>query len=135
MARAPSSLFGHLFLLVALVASIPNHTSAADVELVCSKGFDALLGEIKSQPETEQKKVDTDQFEVYAIGFNLYSVTTARHPAHPTIVRRQIIESKEGISLDMTACSFGDKKAFDALMKEFEKLNEAMKRQIQRDHH
>ena len=134
MGRAPSIWFGQLLLLVSLAASTPHHANAADVELVCSKGFEALLGEIKAQPETEQQKVDTNQFEVYAIGFNLYSVTTARHPAHPVIVRRQIIESKEGISIEMTACSFGDKKAFEALMKEFENLNEAMKKQIQRDH-
>jgi hypothetical protein len=120
-----------LAFLLTVTAPIP--ASAADVELVCSKGFDALLAQVRSQPETKPLQ-QSEQYVAYELGLNTYTITTPKNPAHPSIVRRQIVEDNKGISVRMTSCGYGDKAAFNAMMKEFEQLNESMKQQIKRDH-
>ncbi|MDO6692674.1 molecular chaperone DnaJ [Aliiglaciecola sp. 3_MG-2023] len=53
----------------------------------------------------------------------LWSFTPDIHPAHPTAVKRKVVERDNKIYIHMTALCQAEKVACDKLMSEFEKLN------------
>jgi hypothetical protein len=83
-----------------MLAALSFAANAAEVDLDCSKGFAVLVSEVKTQPETKSLP-DSPQFEAYSLGFSIYSVTKQAHPAHPTIVRRKIVEKDKAFNLTL----------------------------------
>lgn len=56
----------------------------------------------------------------------VWSFTPPGHPAHPTAVKRAVVEKGEAIHIDMSALCQADKSACDRLMDEFRALNQRM---------
>lgn len=64
----------------------------------------------------------------------LWSFAPQGYPAYPAAVKRQILESKDGIYIKMDILCQAEKAACDQLVLTFEKLNEAVKRQMSQRH-
>lgn len=56
----------------------------------------------------------------------VWSFTPPGHPAHPTAVKRAVVEKGEAIHIDMSALCQAEKSACDRLMDEFRALNQRM---------
>lgn len=54
----------------------------------------------------------------------LWSFTPETHPAHPTAIKRKIVEKEGTIYIQMTALCEAKKAACDKLIGQFENLNE-----------
>lgn len=60
----------------------------------------------------------------------LWAFTPVKHPAHPSAVKRRIINQGGNATIEMTVLCQADKTACSALVKEFEAKNNKIKRQI-----
>ena len=57
----------------------------------------------------------------------IWSFTSADHPTHPTVVRREIVKRGDEISIKMDALCHSSRLDCDQLMAEFEKINARIK--------
>lgn len=62
----------------------------------------------------------------------LWSFTPKGHPAFPAAVKREIVQKKEGIFIDMSVRCEASKQACDNLVVEFQKLNDAAREHFRR---
>jgi hypothetical protein len=63
----------------------------------------------------------------------LWSFTPSGHPAHPSAVKREIMEENGAIYISMSALCQAEKPDCDALIQEFEDLNDQMKKAVSGD--
>lgn len=56
----------------------------------------------------------------------LWSFTPANHPAHPSAVKRQLVDEDGKVNMKMSVSCSAAKAACDALVREFESLNQQM---------
>jgi len=56
----------------------------------------------------------------------LWSFTPASHPAHPSAIRRQLVNEEGKLNLEMSISCGAEKAPCDALVREFETLNQQM---------
>jgi hypothetical protein len=64
-------------------------------------------------------------------GRTLWTFTPDGHPAHPTVVKRTVVEDTKGVWMDMDVLCQAAKKPCDALVREFQQLNESTRATIQ----
>jgi hypothetical protein len=62
----------------------------------------------------------------------LWSFAPERHPAHPAAVRRKIVEERGNIYVQMNVLCEAAKQACDALVADFDKLNQQMAADLNR---
>ncbi|MGB9428375.1 MAG: hypothetical protein WCC11_00610 [Gammaproteobacteria bacterium] len=60
-------------------------------------------------------------------GPTVYSFTPMTDPAYPAVVKRTVVQERDGIYIDMTDLCEAKKEACDHLIKQFHKLNEKMR--------
>lgn len=58
----------------------------------------------------------------------IYTFTVRGNPAHPALVKRQIVSSGGAVQLETSACGYGDERAFDKMMADFDAMNAGVKR-------
>jgi hypothetical protein len=63
--------------------------------------------------------------------FTLWTFTLSPHPAHPTVVRRAIVERAGAMVVEMAVLCEAERKACDQLVSEFQVLNEQLRQAIQ----
>ncbi|MDZ4372375.1 MAG: hypothetical protein U1C74_13255 [Phenylobacterium sp.] len=56
----------------------------------------------------------------------LWSFTPANHPAHPSAVKRQLVNEGGNVNLKMSISCSATKAVCDALVRDFEALNQQM---------
>jgi hypothetical protein len=94
--------------------------------LDCAKTPDALRAEIVATQGVKPYAGSDPLLEQwYDSAANLYAATKAGHPAHPVVVKR-VLNQGARTTVDTSACGFGDKAAFDALMIQIDGLNRAL---------
>ena len=88
--------------------------------LDCTKGFDALVTEIKRTPAIVAEEYDhgTSAYRDDRASA-LYLITRPDHPAHPAIFVRHVVLSSESASIVSGGCGFGDLKALDTALQSY----------------
>jgi hypothetical protein len=64
----------------------------------------------------------------------LWSFTPANHPAHPSAVKRQLVNEAGKLTLKMSVSCRAAKAVCDALVRDFEALNQQMINAIREGH-
>jgi hypothetical protein len=95
------------------------------IDFQCERGFSELSLCIINRTGVEWLKNAGKDFVAISDGDAVYAITRDTHPAHPTIVRRGVASDPgSGASgFARTACGYGDKTAFDTLMKQYEEMD------------
>jgi hypothetical protein len=73
-----------------------------------------------------------DGWTVIQDGMTLWSFTPADHAAHPSAVKRTLVEQDGGLYVAMNVLCQSTKSACDRLVADFEQLNEQMRASIAR---
>jgi hypothetical protein len=61
----------------------------------------------------------------------LWSFTPSEHPAHPSVVKRRLVTQKDGFtSIEMSILCQADKTSCDALVRQFQALNDRLVEQV-----
>ncbi|WP_192312345.1 molecular chaperone DnaJ [Pseudoxanthomonas sp. PXM02] len=60
----------------------------------------------------------------------LWSITTAQHPAHPTAVKRAVLEKDGGVYLDMQVKCGASKAVCDEVVRQFQQLNDGIRKSM-----
>ncbi|ADL00624.1 hypothetical protein [Brevundimonas subvibrioides] len=96
--------------------------------LDCSKGFEALVAKIKSEPGTLDWGSDDEPTRlIQQFGKEqYYIVTNPTHPAHPAIIHRGPLVYSEGVGMILEGCAFGDRAALDDDLRAYERMDQAM---------
>jgi hypothetical protein len=79
--------------------------------------------------------VTFSEYEVWTIAEDaarneIWSFTQVRHPAHPAVVRRTVLENNGVISLDMNVMCGATKAACDTMVAQFRQLNKDLRTQL-----
>jgi hypothetical protein len=64
------------------------------------------------------------------LGYLIWSFTPPTHPAHPAAVKRTISQRSEAITISMEVICEAERSACDALISEFDELNEGIKQRL-----
>ena len=86
-----------------------------------------LLEQLKSSPDVQ---VRTERgWEVAEVKSEraLYSFTPEIHPAHPSYVKREVVEKDGSIYIEITASCGAEKSVCDQLIRDFIELNNKVK--------
>ncbi|MCH2457153.1 MAG: hypothetical protein MK186_03805 [Henriciella sp.] len=95
------------------------------VNFECERGVSELSLCILNRTGIEWLPNAGEHFIAIDDGYSVYALTRDTHPAHPMIVRRTVGEDQNGhVSIMSSGCGYGDKAASDALMAEYEAMNE-----------
>jgi hypothetical protein len=94
--------------------------------LDCARGFDALIAQLQARPDLETYAGGDPLLANYNDGaaLALYNVTKPGHPAYPAFVKRKLNGAGP---VQTSACGYGDKAAFDLLLKDIDRLNAAVR--------
>ncbi|MDX2266280.1 MAG: hypothetical protein NW215_15065 [Hyphomicrobiales bacterium] len=110
-----------------LIACALLCVAAADANalapLDCSKGFDALYREAAARRSAKSYEASPWRIVENAAEKAVYSFTASGHYAHPSVVRRQVVQRGDGVSINRSACSYADKAQSDRLMAEFDAMD------------
>jgi hypothetical protein len=88
--------------------------------------------EVLAKPGIERQEF-ADQLLLFAQNeYRLYVFTQPKHPAHPAVVIRAIVNRGNGAYVDRMGHYAGDQKAFDKWWHEFDALDAQMPGQIRR---
>ncbi|NKB62043.1 MAG: hypothetical protein GKR95_07860 [Gammaproteobacteria bacterium] len=60
--------------------------------------------------------------------YTLWSFTPLSHPAHPSVVRRDITNQESGLFISMSALCESEKTHCDALIEDFREINENLRK-------
>jgi hypothetical protein len=98
--------------------------------LDCSLGVDALAAQMKALPKLQEYAGRDALLATYndSAGLALYVVTKPGHAAHPAIAKRKINGMGPGMTIDTSACGYGDKAGFDQLMQDIDVLNAGVRK-------
>lgn len=120
-------------------AACPNYTARDVSPLPASGPLPEASGSTIGYANTAAALVDLrkrsgvewSQVQGWTVAFEeptrtLWSFTPVGHPAHPAVVKRQLVEEDGAVQLQMAVHCEASKAACDALVREFQALNNAV---------
>jgi hypothetical protein len=93
-------------------------------------GVNELLAQLKSDPEVIVRVERGWQIVEVKSERALYSFTPESHPAHPSYVKREVVEKDGSIYMETSARCGAEKTVCDQLIKDFIELNNRVKENI-----
>ncbi|MBB1415647.1 molecular chaperone DnaJ [Pseudoalteromonas sp. SG44-1] len=93
-------------------------------------GVNELLSQLKSNPEVNVRVERGWQIAEVKSERALYSFTPESHPAHPSYVKREVVEKGGSIYIETSARCGAEKTVCDQLIRDFVKLNNKVKEDI-----
>ena len=93
-------------------------------------GVNELLSQLKSNPEVNVRVERGWQIAEVKSERALYSFTPESHPAHPSYVKREVVEKDGSIYIETSARCGAEKTVCDQLIRDFVKLNNKVKEDI-----
>jgi|GEM_PF-5120145 len=98
--------------------------SGTELTIDCTPGFDQIKADAIAMDGMELISEEHEQI-AYMTGPVSITITTEGHPAHPMLVRRDIVPAEEeGVTIAMAACGYGEKEAFDNAIARYDVLNQ-----------
>ena len=92
----------------------------------------ATLDALRTKPGAEMMQQDGWTVVSEPAERTMWSFTPPSHPAHPGVVRRTILETDDGIAVQMSILCEATKSACDGLLKDFTDLNTQMREHFAR---
>jgi hypothetical protein len=89
-----------------------------------------LLEKLRSDPNVQVREERGWQIAEVKSERAIYSFTPANHPAHPSYVKREVIEKDGSIYLETTAKCGAEKSVCDQLVRDFIELNNKVKSSV-----
>jgi hypothetical protein len=89
-----------------------------------------LLEQLKSNPDVQVRVERGWQIAEVKSERALYSFTPETHPAHPSYVKREVIQKEGSIYIETSARCGADKKVCDQLVRDFIELNNKVKKSV-----
>jgi hypothetical protein len=115
---------------MSVASAATDDNASSKTKLDCSKGFEALFEEAGRRNVTVDNN-PTDWTIVTADNAHqIYAFTKKNHYAYPSVVLRTIVERDNAIYVEMDGCGYGEKEKFNRVMREFEVLNEQMRKAL-----
>ena len=111
----------------------PSSESIPDAA-VNSIGYEspqAALDALKATPGVEIRENQGWTIVNDQANRTLWSFTPVGHPAHPSAVKRSVLFRDGAMYLDLNVLCLGTKDACDALVRDFQALNERVRREAQ----
>lgn len=93
-------------------------------------GVGELLAQLKSNPEVQIRTERGWQIAEVKSERALYSFTPETHPAHPSYVKREVVEKDGAIYIETSAMCGADKNVCDQLIRDFIELNNKVKKSV-----
>ncbi len=125
-----------LFLVVSIALAGCNASAPVKEDLgyqgKSSKGVTVgeLLSQLRSNPDV-QVRVDRGwQIAEVKSERALYSFTPETHPAHPSYVKREVVEKDGAIYIETSAQCSAEKSVCDQLIRDFIELNNKVKSSV-----
>jgi len=91
---------------------------------------DAALSALQARPGVTFSEYEGWTIAEDAARKEIWSFTQDRHPAHPAVVRRTVLERDGVISLDMSVMCGATKAACDTMVDQFRQLNEELSKRL-----
>lgn len=92
-----------------------------------SISVEAFLEQLKSDPDAQVREVHGWQIVEVRSERALYSFTPATHPAHPSYVKREVVEKDGAVYIETHAKCGAKKSVCDQLIRDFVELNSKVK--------
>jgi hypothetical protein len=132
-----SHLLRFLLLLAAAlsgvsVAEVPKELPAGAPSPVGYATVSAALRDLQSRKDVEINVTGGWTIINDPVNNIIWSFAPASHPAYPSVVKRTLIQTTGGISLNMAVLCEAATLACENLVKEFQALNERAKQSLQR---
>jgi hypothetical protein len=113
------------FVALAMTASATAQESPAPelpakVTFNCSRGFDALVADIRAKPNPRVFDDATETAIQVIPEHAIYTITKPGHYAYPAIVLTQFDVGQHG-TITHESCGFGDKAGFARLLEDFKR--------------
>jgi len=89
-----------------------------------------LLEELKSNPDVQVRQERGWQVAEVKSERALYSFTPENHPAHPSYVKREVVEKDGSIYIETSARCGAEKSVCDQLVRDFIDLNNKVKNSV-----
>ncbi len=125
-------------LLVALLVGVPADNSVAAEEWrfptdkITAEQYQAYLEEVRAITGSKSYEV-ADQLVVEAMGDNtIYVFTMPKHPAHPAVVKRKIVQKGDGVYILRQGHYAGSRSAYDRWWHEFDALDDAIRQDFRK---
>ncbi|WP_444942762.1 molecular chaperone DnaJ [Microbulbifer sp. ZKSA006] len=90
----------------------------------------ATLTELKSDPKVSIRNSKGWTIATLDTGRVMWSFTPQGHPAHPSFVKREVIEKDGSVYIDTTARCGAEKSICDQLVRDFIELNNKIKSEM-----
>ncbi len=87
------------------------------------------LAALKAKPGVEIS--DESGWTIIVDQMALWSFTPESHPAHPSVVKREVVERDSKVVVEMVVLCQATKPPCDELVREFTKLNESLRQQME----
>ena len=112
--------------LLVLVFSSSLNAQTTDENGIPYDSVEAALAALESNSEAVLTEYEGWKvFNVKENGvYNLWSFTSAEHPAHPSVVKRSILKKSDKLFIDMEALCESTNIFCEALMEDFKAINE-----------
>lgn len=126
-----------ILIFVILIVSISCNTSSPAKEDLGYQGqsserlvVEELLFQLKSNPEVQFRVERGWHIAVVKSEHTLYSFTPENHPAHPSYVKRSVVEKDGAIYMETSAKCGAEKDICDQLLRDFIELNHSVKEKV-----
>lgn len=115
-----------LMLLAALMASAS--AMAGDIGYASPE---AALTALRAMPDTTVRE-ENDWFVVYdKANTTVWSITSEKHPAHPTAVKRALVTRDGAVSVEMNVMCGVQKDVCDDVVEQFQRINDGLRQRMQ----
>ncbi len=95
------------------------------------ESLEELLARLEADPAVQFRTENGWKIAASESGRVLYSFTPSRHPAHPSYVRREVVEKDNRIFIETTASCGSEKSICDQLIRDFIELNNKVRKNMQ----
>lgn len=92
---------------------------------------DELLAQLEADPTVQMRTENGWKIAVPNSGRVLYSFTPNTHPAHPSYVKREVVEKDGAVYIQTSASCGAEKNVCDQLIRDFIELNNKVKNSMQ----
>lgn len=115
---------------ITLLFILSSNAFSLEYQGITALDLDKLLAETKSK----ESSVISDEPGLIRIdiqqGASVYFFTKEGHFAHPSVVIRNVTESKNRVYIKTTGYTAGDRKVFEGWLKQFEAQDKAIQKKI-----
>ena len=126
--------FLSVFLIVVLIGCSSTTPVKDDVgyqgQNSSGLGVNELLSQLKSDPEVNVRVERGWQIAEVKSERTLYSFTPESHPAHPSYVKRKVVEKDGSVYMETNARCGAEKAVCDQLIRDFIELNNKVRQNI-----